>query len=195
VKVTPFFSLTLPVWVGANATSTVHIPKAAIEGSQLSPVFLKGGETTTPVTVIASVLDLLVTVMVCGALVRVTVSFPKLSFLCEKDSIGALDLVSGFSACAIAGRANEDTRNNDKQRPAISRTHDLERIIDLNPRSVLRSRSDLVAVTSRCFVRTNSRFGPRLSQHFHTPQRYKKSGRAGFEAIRKRDPPSSEFMR
>jgi len=136
VNVRPLLFFTLPAAIGAKATSTVQVAEAAIEGSQLSLVSMKGGETTTLVTVTASVLDLLVTITLLGALVRVTISSPKLSFFSEKDSFGGLILESGTSDCAIAGRANADIRNrNDKPRPAIDPIHDLKRIVDRSLRS------------------------------------------------------------
>jgi len=103
VNVRPFFSFTFLVVVGLNAISTSHLPLAAIEPSQVSRVWTNGGETLMSVIVIAVVLDLLVSVMVCGALVRPTMTFLKLiAFRGERTSLGALALACVSSAdCAI----------------------------------------------------------------------------------------------
>ena len=81
------------------------------------------------VLVIALVLDLLVSVMVCGSLVRPTITFPKWRALPgERTSLGALALACVSSAdCANTGRANTVSRNNsEKVRAAIVRATVLE---------------------------------------------------------------------
>ena len=79
VNFRPLFALILPCLVGLNATETVQVPLAAIEPKQVSPVWTNGGETLMSVIVIAVVLDLLVSVTVCGVLVRPTMTFLKSS--------------------------------------------------------------------------------------------------------------------
>jgi hypothetical protein len=111
-----------------NATETVQVPLAAIEPPQVSPVWTNGGETLMSVIVIAVVVDLLVSVMVCGSLVMPTITFLKWRALSgERTSLGAL--ACGLSAdCAIAGRANTVSINNSgKVRAAIVRGTVLER--------------------------------------------------------------------
>jgi hypothetical protein len=93
VNFRPFFAFIFPGLVGLNATETVQVLLAAIEPPQVSPVWTNGGETLMSVIVIAVVLDLLVSVMACGPLVRPTMIFPKLMALPgERTSLGALAL-------------------------------------------------------------------------------------------------------
>ena len=86
----PFVALILPCLVGLNATETVQVPLAAIEPPQVSPVWTNGGETMMSLIVIAVVLDLLVSVTVCGSLVRPTITFPKWRASGERTELGSL---------------------------------------------------------------------------------------------------------
>ena len=125
----PFFACIFPGLVGLNATETVQVPLAAIEPPQVSPVWTNGGETRMSVIVIAVVLDLLVSVMVCGALMRPTMTFLKwIALSGERTSLGALALACVSSAdCANTGRANTVSINNsEKVRAAIVRGTVLE---------------------------------------------------------------------
>ena len=124
VNFRPLVALILPCLLGLNATETVQVPLAAIEPPQVSPVWTNGGETRMSVIVIVVVVDLLVSVMVCGALVRPTITFPKWRALSgERTSLGAFALACVSSAdCANTGRANTVSINSsEKVRAAIVR--------------------------------------------------------------------------
>ena len=112
-----------------NATETVQVPLAASEPPQVSPVSTNGGETLMSVIVIAVVVDLLVSVTVCGVPLRPTITFPKPTLPGERTSLGASALACVLSAdCANTGRANTVSINNiEKVRAAILRGIVLER--------------------------------------------------------------------
>jgi hypothetical protein len=125
----PFFAFIFPGFVGLNATETVQLPLAAIEPPQVSPVCTNGNKTLMSVIVIAVVVDLLVSVTVCGSLTRPTTTFPKPIALGERTSLGASALACVSSAdCANTGHANTVSPNNsEKARAAIVRGRFLER--------------------------------------------------------------------
>jgi len=128
VNFRPFVTAIFPCLAGLNATETVQLPLAAIEPPQVSPVCTNGAETPMPVIVIAVVVDLLVSVTVCGSLTRPTTTFPKPIALGERSSLGASALCVSSADCANTGRANAvSTNNSEKVRAAIVRGKALER--------------------------------------------------------------------
>ena len=132
VKVSPFFSLTLPFVVGWNSTPTSQLAPAASEAPQLLLLMRKGALAVISVIVTAVVLESLVTVSVCGPLVSPTKTWPKLIFFLEKLSVGGLTGLSFFEStgCANAGRANTVSRNNiEKVRPANERVNIFSRTV------------------------------------------------------------------